>query len=148
MSVQINQGKALRNLSLTPLIDIVFLLLVFFLVASRFAAEEREAAHAAEIEQQVKILLPEASEAKPLSVKPEELFIQIDQHGRYEVAGKLLTIDELGQVLKTSDTNNPGRQSVIIRADRRCRWEFVVGAMNACNKAHIFDYRVTTTRGG
>lgn len=137
MSVTIDKGKALSTLSLTPLIDIVFLLLIFFLVATRFAEEERE----------LDVLLPEASEAKPLIVQPREMFINIDQQGRYYVTGKILDIDELAQVLKTADVNNPGRQSIIIRADRRCQWEFVVAAMNACNKAHIFDYRVTTRDG-
>jgi biopolymer transport protein ExbD len=137
MSVKIDKGKALGNLSLTPLIDIVFLLLIFFLIATRFAEQERE----------LDVLLPEASEAQPLVSKPRELFINIDRHGRYYVTGKVLNIDEVTQVLKTAWVNNPARQSVIIRADRRCRWQFVVAAMNACNKAHIYDYRVTTRDG-
>ncbi len=43
--------------------------------------------------------------------------------------------------------NNPGRASVVIRADKRCLWEYVVAAMNACKKAKIRDYRVTTREG-
>ena len=42
MAVKIKKGTALGALSLTPLIDIVFLLLIFFLVATRFAEEDRE----------------------------------------------------------------------------------------------------------
>jgi biopolymer transport protein ExbD len=137
MSVKIDKGQALSNLSMTPLIDVVFLLLIFFLVATRFAEEERE----------LDVLLPEASAAQPLVVQPREMFINIDQEGRYYVTGKILGIDELAQVLKAAWTNNPGRQSVIIRADRRCQWEFVVAAMNACNEARIYDYRVTTRDG-
>ena len=137
MSVKIDKGSALDNLSLTPLIDIVFLLLIFFLVATRFAEEERE----------LDVMLPEASEAQPLTSKPREMFINIDQEGRFYVTGKILDLTELNQVLKTAWVNNPGRQSVVIRADERCRWRFVVAAMNACNKAHIHDYRVTTRQG-
>ena len=58
MAVRIDKGSALDSLSLTPLIDIVFLLLIFFLVATKFAEEERELA----------VMLPEASEAQPLSI--------------------------------------------------------------------------------
>jgi biopolymer transport protein ExbD len=134
MSVAIDKGSALENLTLTPLIDVVFLLLIFFLVATRFAEEERE----------LDVMLPEASEAQPLTSKPREMFINIDEEGRYFVTGKILTLAELDRVLKTAWVNNPSRQSVVIRADKRCRWEFVVAAMNACNKAHIHDYRVTT----
>jgi len=137
MTVKINKGSALAQLSLTPLIDIVFLLLIFFLVATRFAEEERE----------LDVMLPEASEAQPLTSSPRELFINIDSSGRYYVTGKILTLAELHPILKTAWVNNPGRQSVVIRADKRCRWEFVVAAMNACNRANIRDYRVTTREG-
>ncbi len=137
MSVKIDKGQALSNLSLTPLIDIVFLLLIFFLVATRFAEVERELA----------VQLPDASEAQPLTVQPREMFINIDQEGRYFVTGKILDLDELGQVLKTIDVNNPGRQSVIIRADRRCQHGAVVAAINECKKANIHDYRITTRDG-
>ncbi len=138
MAVKINKGTALANLSLTPLIDIVFLLLIFFLVATRFAEEERE----------LDVLLPDASEAQPLTSKPRELFININEKGQYYVTGKILTIDELQPILEATWVNNPGRASVVIRADRRCRWEYVVAAMNACNKAKIRDYRVTTRDTG
>jgi len=138
MAVEIKKGSALESLSLMPLIDVVFLLLIFFLVATRFAEEERE----------LDVLLPDASEAQPLTSKPRELFINIDQQGQYYVTGKTLGLPELFQVLKTAWDANPGRASVVIRADKRCRWEFVVAAMNACNKANIRDYRVTTRQGG
>jgi biopolymer transport protein ExbD len=137
MAVTIDTGKALSTLSLTPLIDIVFLLLIFFLVATRFAEEERE----------MDVLLPDASEARPLISKPGELFINVDQQGRYFVTGKILTVPELDRVLRAAAVNNPGRVSVIIRADKRVVWNYVVAAMNACNKAKIRDYRVTTLKG-
>jgi len=136
MAVKIDKGTALSNLSLTPLIDIVFLLLIFFLVATRFAEEERE----------LEVQLPDASEAKPLTSKPRELFINIDESGRYYVTGKMVTLSELHPILERAWVNNPGRASVVIRADKRVTWQYVVGAMNACNKAKIRDYRVTTKK--
>ena len=134
MSVKIDKGSAFASLNLTPLIDCVFLLLIFFLVASKFAEEERE----------LDVLLPEASEAQPLTGKPREMFVNIDQQGRYFVTGKLMDLAELERVLKAAWVNNPGRASVIIRADRRCQVEYLVAAMNACNKANIRDYKITT----
>ncbi|MDY0165175.1 MAG: biopolymer transporter ExbD [Thermoguttaceae bacterium] len=136
-TTKIKTGSALSQLGLTPLIDIVFLLLIFFLVATRFAEEERE----------MDVLLPEASEAQPLTSKPRELFINIDHEGRYYVTGKIVTLDELQPILNAAYVNSPGRASVVIRADRRCRWDYVVSAMNACNRAKIRDYRVTTKEG-
>jgi biopolymer transport protein ExbD len=134
MAVKIDKGSALSALNLTPLIDMVFLLLIFFLVSTKFAEDER----------QMDVLLPDATAAQPLTVKPRELFVNIDQHGRYFVAGKQLDLPHLDQVLKTAWVNNPGRASVIIRADKRCQWEHVAAAMNACNRAKIRDYKVTT----
>ncbi|MCX7426890.1 MAG: biopolymer transporter ExbD, partial [Planctomycetia bacterium] len=134
MSVKIDKGFALDNLTMTPLIDVVFNLLIFFLVAPGLAEAERE----------LDVMLPEASEARPLTSKPHEMFINIDRDGRYYVTRTAINLAELDQVLKTAWANNQGHQTVVIRADKRCRWEFVVAAMNACNKAHIHDYRVTT----
>ena len=133
MAVELEKTKSLFSLSLTPLIDVVFLLLIFFLVATEFAEEERE----------LRVLLPEASEAQPLTSKPRELFLNIDAQGRYFVSGRTLTPDELDAALKMAWVNNPGRASVIIRADRRCPWQYVVAAINACLKANIRDYKVT-----
>ena len=138
MAVTVNKGAALDSLSMTPLIDVVFLLLIFFLVATRFAEEERE----------MNVRLPEASEAMPLTSKPRELFVNIDSDGRYFVSAKMVTLGQLLPILKTADANNPGRASVIIRADQRCRWKYVVAVMNACQKAKIQDYRVTTRNVG
>ena len=138
MAVKIDKGLALSSVSLMPLLDVIFLLLIFFLVATRFAEEERE----------LDVLLPDASEAQSLTSKPGELFINIDKQGRYYVTGKILTLEELDRTLRAASVNNPGRLSVIIRADKRVVWNYVVAAMNACNKAKIRDYRVTTLKGG
>ncbi|MCS7306756.1 MAG: biopolymer transporter ExbD [Thermoguttaceae bacterium] len=134
MSVKIKKGEALSNLSMTPMIDMVFNLLIFFLVATRFAEEERE----------LDVNLPDASEAVPLVSKPRELFINIDRQGRYFVTGKLVSIEELERICRRAEASNPGRASAIIRADRDCRWQPIVAAINVCKKAGIRDYRVTT----
>lgn len=134
MTVKIKKGEALSNLSLTPLIDMVFNLLIFFLVATRFAEEERE----------LEVNLPDASEARPLVAQPKELFINIDRQGRYYVTGKIVSIEELESICRRAATNNPGRASAVIRADRDCRWQPIVAAINVCKKAGIREYRVTT----
>jgi biopolymer transport protein ExbD len=138
MAVKIKKGKALGMLSLTPLIDVVFLLLIFFLVATRFAQEDRE----------LDVVLPSASEAKPLTVQPKELFINIDHQGQYFVDGKILASDEIEHVLQRAVTDNPMNQSVIVRADKRVPLDYVVFVLNACNKMGIFDYSLTTEGQG
>jgi biopolymer transport protein ExbD len=138
MVVEIDKGMALSNLSLTPLIDIVFLLLIFFLVATRFAEEERE----------LDLRLAEAGQAQPLTVKPGALFINIDEQGRYFVSGKYHTLEELDPVLETAYANNPQRANVVVRVDRECPWQSIASAIDACKRASIDDYRLTTREIG
>ncbi|MFV2066056.1 MAG: ExbD/TolR family protein [Pirellulales bacterium] len=134
MAVRINKGTALGSLSLTPLIDVVFLLLIFFLVATRFAQEDRE----------LDVPLPDASEAKPLTVAPKEIFINIDREGHYFVDGHTLDAVELEDILLRAAANNPVNQSVVIRADKRVAFDYVVQAINLCKKAGIHDYMANT----
>ena len=134
MSVKIRKSQALDSLSMTPLIDIVFLLLIFFLVATRFAQEDRE----------LDVLLPSASEAKPLIVQPKELFVNVDKDGQFYVNGKIITAEEVEHVLRQAIADNPVSQSVIIRADRRVEFDYVVTVMNLCNRVGILDYTVST----
>jgi biopolymer transport protein ExbD len=137
MAVRIDKGVASGSINMTPMIDCVFLLLIFFLVATRFEEEKRELA-----EREMPVVLPQASEAVPLVARPKELFVNIDQQGHCFVGGRALTYPQLLEALRQAQADNPGRQTVIIRADKRCVWEYVVEAMNLCNKAQIRDYRV------
>lgn len=134
MTVKIDKGRALDGINLTPMIDCVFLLLIFFLVATRFE----------EIEREMSITLPQASEAMPLTAKPKELFVNVSQDGRFIVSGQELGRTELYAIIEQAAANNPGTQTVIIRADKRCPFEHVVVVMDLCNKAHIRNYMVTT----
>lgn len=134
MAVTFKKGRAIGALSLTPLIDVVFLLLIFFLVATRFAEEERE----------MDVVLPEASAARPMIVEPKQLFVNIDRDGRYFVSGAELDPMQLEQALFQAWTNNPTQQEVIIRGDKSAAWEHIALAMNLCNKANIRNYKVAT----
>src|SRR5688572_7207410 len=130
MPVQINRGRAIALLDLTPMIDMVFNLLIFFMVVSHFAAQD----------QAMPVELPSGSEAMPLTARPRELFVNIDQQGQYFVASRLLDEAELARVLRQAAVDNPLNQTVVIRADRRAQWDFVATAMRLCNEAGIRDY--------
>ena len=134
MPVQIDKGQALDSLNLTPLIDVVFLLLIFFLVATRFSEEERE----------LDVVLPKASEAKPLILKPSELVVNVTARGEYYVSGKVVNEVGLEQALRQSWADNPGRQQVVIRADKESKTKHIAAVMNLCNKANIRNYTLAT----
>jgi biopolymer transport protein ExbD len=134
MTVNVHEKTALESIPMTPLIDVVFLLLIFFLVATTLSEEER----------QLSVQLPSASEAQPLTSRPRELVINISAAGEYLVSGEKISVKRLEQVLALASASSSGRSAVLIRADKRCLWDHVVATMNACNKAKIRDYRVTT----
>jgi biopolymer transport protein ExbD len=134
MALKINKGKADELFNFTPMIDVVFNLLLFFMVAARFAQEERE----------VPVQLPSASEARPLTTTPTEIFVNVNHIGQMFAGNREVTPAELDAHLQQAAVNNPNNQTVIIRADKRVPFEHVVAVMNACNKARLFDYKITS----
>lgn len=136
MSIQIKRSQA-ANLSLTPLIDVVFLLLIFFLVTSEFEEEERK----------LDIVLPTATSATPMTGKPREVVVDIDPRGQLYVGGQAMTMAQLEEILVRAVANNPTNQSVVIRADRRVTFQPVVNVMDLCNRTGVSDYSVTTQEG-
>ncbi|WDI43495.1 ExbD/TolR family protein [Bremerella sp. P1] len=120
-------------LDITPLIDIVFLLLIFFMVMTRFDEEDYK----------LDVVLPTASEAQPLISQPRELFINIDADGRFFVRGDERSITDIEEILEQTAADNP-ESSVIIRADKESKIEFSVQVMNACNKAKLSNYSIST----
>src|ERR687885_1554224 len=116
--------------NMMPLIDVVFLLLIFFLMASRFEQEERE----------LKVALPEVAEAQPLTMT-QELVVNITAEGKYVVAKQEYGEDQLAALLERTRRNNP-HQSVLIRGDARAAWKHGVRVMGLCNRAKIENYRV------
>jgi biopolymer transport protein ExbD len=120
--------------NMMPLIDIVFLLLIFFLLASRFERDERE----------LNVLLPEVAEAQPLAMTPE-LVVNITPEGNYVVAQKQYGEEQLAALLEQARRNNP-HQSVLIRGDARAAWKYGVRVMGLCNKAKIDNYRVAAVQ--
>jgi len=130
MAVKLNKGTALTLLDLTPMIDMVFNLLLYFMVVSHFANEERT----------LKVELPTGSMAMPLTAKPKEIFVNIDQTGRYYIGARRLDERELARYLRQAAIDNPTNQTVVIRGDKRCPWDFVATAMRLCNEAGIRDY--------
>ena len=126
----------LEGPNMTPVIDMVFLLLIFFLCATRFDREERE----------LPTLLPEVAQAEPLSMPPNELVVNVTREGQYVVMQQTLTEDQLSALLNDMSLKNPGTQAVQIRGDAQAAWEAGVRVMGLCNKANITNYKVTVSQ--
>jgi biopolymer transport protein ExbD len=120
--------------NMMPLIDVVFLLLIFFLMASHFEQEERE----------LKVVLPEVVEAQPLAMT-QELIVNITPEGKYVVAGQEYSEALLASLLEQARRKNP-HQPVLIRGDGRAAWKHGVRVMGLCNQAKIDNYRVAAVQ--
>jgi biopolymer transport protein ExbD len=134
MSAKINRGILAGSFNMTPLIDIVFLLLIFFLVVSRFEQEERA----------MEVHLPRASAAEPTIYPGREVFVTVTPGGEFYLDDEQQSIGELERQLAELHQNNPGRQRVTIRADESSKTAHLVAVINACNRANIREYTIAT----
>ena len=124
MAVKLSSGRAFWVINLTPLIDVIFLLLIFFLVAARLDESERD----------MQVPLPSASSAMPMVSEPSELIINIDQSGNYFVRGAQLDATALERTVKQAMADNPTSTAVVIRAHRRVELQSPVTAMDICQR--------------
>lgn len=132
MSVKIDKGRLSGGLEITPLIDVVFLMLTFFLVASKLEEADRS----------IDVVLPRASEAKPLTSRPREFVINVDAAGSLFAGAEKVDSRELAKRLEQAVADNPVNLSVVVRADENVAHKHVVAAMNACVQAGVTDYKV------
>lgn len=132
-----------RGIDMTPMIDCVFQLLLFFMVASRFEEESRAAG-----EGSLDANLPDAVAAMPMVMRPREMVVNITEDGQFFVGGDLHSETQLADRLTRAGTDNPGTQPVVIRGDERVDWQYVARVMSLCNKAGIRDYRVAVVPPG
>lgn len=111
---------------MTPMIDVVFNLLIFFLVATTYLDDERR----------VDIELPRAPSAAPLTDAPDELPIAIDRAGSVYLRGDRVTLDELKARLAKAVENYPD-QAVSVRGDGDTRYETVAQVIAIAREAGV-----------
>ena len=124
------------DINLTPLIDVVFLLLIFFMVSTTF---KRDADLAVE--------LPEAS-AEPTAQAPDTLELVIDAQGRYFLGDKELVdrkLNTVKQALAQAAGENRQRP-LVIRADAKTPHQAVVTAMDAAGQLGFKRLSIATVQ--
>lgn len=118
--------------NLTPVIDIVFLLLIFFLVATQFSQQEKL----------VSIRLAEVLQAQPLAMGPKEVVVNITKEGKLVIYDETLSESQLISTLAAIASKNPGQTRVQIRADQEVKFRYPLTVIGIC-KQHDIDYSVT-----
>jgi biopolymer transport protein ExbD len=122
---------------MAPMVDVVFLLLIFFMVASIFAQWESK----------VDIQVPVAETAEPMRRKLSEIMVNLDKDGGIFVNSYEMSKGDLLRTLTTVSKDNPNTP-IIIRADGRTDHKFVMGVLDVCRKAQIINISFATVEDG
>ena len=136
MIIRARQVETSGGVDLTPIIDMVFLLLIFFLVATTFHQTERE----------MKIALPVANSSAPISVALREIIINVRADGTIIVNGGAMADEQLQDLIETAVKANP-QQKVTVRGDREAGYGSVVRALDICKRAGIQQPFLDTVLG-
>lgn len=108
--------------NLTPLIDIVFLLLIFFMLTSHFVRDES-----------IAIELPKAESGKEID-DDDVLALVINKQGETLLQGKIVALDNLETQLRLL-LQNRDKKSVTLRGDRNTNLEQTVALLDIARKA-------------
>ncbi len=122
------------EINLAPMIDVVFLLLIFFMVTTSFNRES-----------EIQVNLPEAS-AKPQEMKEEPIEISIDSSGRFFVNREVLINTQVATLKLALQKVAAGRTDVplIISADAVTPHQAVVTAMDAARQVGLTQVSIAT----
>lgn len=123
------------SINLTPLIDVVFLLLIFFMVSTTFDTTS-----------ELKITLPEASD-QPSANVPEKLNIMIDSEGRFYLNSRELTNKKSATLMAAVERALNGSDiPVVIQSDAASPVQSLVTAMDVLGKLGLSRVSIATTR--
>lgn len=122
------------QINLTPLIDVVFLLLIFFMVSTTFTRENRLAVN-----------LPEA-DGEPVQEAARTIEISVSQGGAYAIDGRTLVNSELSTLMQGLEEVALGDRDValILIADAEASHQSVVTAMDAIGKSGFSRLSIAT----
>ena len=118
---------------MTSMLDVIFLLLCFFVTVSVFSQWENE----------ITIKLPTAATAEEPNRLPGEIIVNLAKDGKVKVNGRQLGLNDLRERLARVAKFYPD-QSVIIRADKDARYELLVEVIDTCRAANIWNFSFAT----
>lgn len=113
-------GSAEDDVNLTPMLDVVFILLIFFIVTAQFIKEPG-----------VPIARPDVD--NQASVKPLAILIAIDEQSRVFIDKKEVDPNEVGFTIKQLREDNP-KGEIVVQADVDSEAEILVDIMETINK--------------
>jgi len=131
--VRINRGESEVDESVintSSLVDIMFILIIFFLVTMSFNIEERD----------IQVNLPETDTT--LSSASKAIIINCRQDGSYYLGSQRTDLRGIQKALREMLNKNP-QQKVLIRGDKNALHGFVAAAIAACRASGIRDANIS-----
>jgi biopolymer transport protein ExbD len=125
------------SINLTPMIDIVFLLIIFFMVGTEFVELERE----------LVVDVPRVSEGDTLTAAPEKRVVNVYRDGRVALDNQAMTVDQLKSELRAARSQYAGL-GVIVRGDAEGAFQNVASVLDACRQAGIAEMGISVKLGG
>lgn len=120
----------LPGFQMTPMMDVVFLLLCFFVTATLYSQWEYD----------VDIQLPSAMSAKPPDRLPGEIIVNLSEAGAITINERTFTPEQLLERLRMLARHFPGHP-IVLRSDRRTQYEHVLQVIDLCRQADIDNIR-------
>ena len=121
------------GIALTSMLDVIFLLLCFFVTVSVFSQWESE----------ISIRLPTAKTADAPERLPGEIIVNLAKDGSVKVNGAAMSLDDLQARLARIAKFYPG-QPVIIRADKDTKYDHLVSVIDACRAGDVWNFSLAT----
>lgn len=138
MRIQLGEQENLEP-NLAPLLDCIFLLLIFFLVATTFEKQNEN-----EQIEQLNIALPDSSAAlTPIALETSPLVLGVDRRGRFYLAGHRISVGDLHQTLKQQAEKDPSRR-IRIDGDKETPFQHIVHLLDLCEFEGLNNIGVRT----
>jgi biopolymer transport protein ExbD len=123
------------GIQLAPLVDVLLLLLIFFLMTWNAARNENE----------LDVKVPKASAAKPKDAPMGDVVVNVKADGNVVVNRRTLSGPELSELLKNLVQLN-AEQPVVIRGDEGGAYKNIVGVLNICSEAGVTNVAFATAK--
>jgi len=120
---------------IAPMVDIVFLLLIFFLVTWNFSRSETE----------LDVKVPKAREGKETRRAVGEVILNVKSNGIVVMNRRQMNAAELQDTLQKIASLYPD-QAVILRGDESTDYRHVVEVLDTCRRANIWNVAFATSR--
>ncbi|HZW34940.1 MAG TPA: biopolymer transporter ExbD [Isosphaeraceae bacterium] len=127
-----NQTDEPPVINMTPMVDVILCLLVFFMAATRLYDWD---------ENEFVVNVPEVGEAAPISAAPDDLVLTVLKPGTVVVGEATYDLDQLVALLREA-RNRYRNQGVVVRGDAALRYQDMADVLSACDEAGIRNVRL------